>query len=363
MARIFYKVLSWGIGHATRSLPIIRRLVGLRHDVIVSSSGRALQLLKLELGNSCSFLEIPDINSSFLRDYHYVLLLPKAMTEIPKFFRSIRWEHEIAEKVVHEFRVDLVLTDNCYGAYSDKIPCYFLAHHLKPFWFWKSQFFQQTNEKMISVFLNRFDKILVPDYPGSPLSGLLSRNFKYIDERKVRYVGILSDYQRRHLQKDIDYLILISGHEPQRTSFQNILMKQLKDLSGKVVVCLGTPDKLGKYYSEGGLEVYGFLAKRERDNLMNRARFIISRPGYSTLMDIFETGLRSGLFIPTPNHTEQEYLAEIHQRSGNLWAVKQKRINLKDNVEKARELSFFKGFQPPRTQHTVDNILKIVLTG
>jgi len=360
MAKIFYKVLSWGLGHATRSLPIIRKLVELKHDVTVSSSGRALELLKLELGNSCTFMEIPDIFCSFLRDYHYLLLLPKAVIEIPRFFKLVQREHELVENVLDELQFNLVLSDSCYGAYSHKIPCYFLSHHLKPFWFWKVQSLQQFNEKILSRLINRFDKILIPDYPGSPLSGLLSTNFRYIDEKKVHYVGILSDYKRRDVPKDIDYLILISGHEPQRTSFQNIIMKQLEYLWGKIVICLGKPEKLGKCFSQNGKEICGFLTKQERDLLMNRSKFIISRPGYSTLMDIIETRLKSGLFIPTPNQTEQEYLAEFHHRRGNFWAVKQKKLCLKENIKEARKLQIFKGFQHFGTEHTVENILKIV---
>ena len=50
---IIYGVCSWGLGHATRSLPVIRKLITEKHNVTVISNGRSLEVLKKELGDAC----------------------------------------------------------------------------------------------------------------------------------------------------------------------------------------------------------------------------------------------------------------------------------------------------------------------
>ncbi len=360
--KIFYKIINWGLGHATRSLPLIRELTFLGHKVTVSSCGNALQLLKLELKDSCSFLNLPDINNSFLRDYHWAIILPKVMAiEIPQFLKSIKIENKLVEMAINKFGFDLIISDGCYGAVSNKLPCYFMGHHLKPLWFTKDRFSQKLIEKVLSTFLYNCTKILVPDYPGSPLSGSLSKNFTYIDKKKICYIGILSDYTKTKLPKNIDYLILISGHEPQRSSFQKIILQQVKYLHGKVVVCLGQTQEVGKKKLYGDdIEIYSFLQKSERDNLMNRANFVICRTGYSTLMDLLETRVSSALFVPTPNQTEQEYLSKIHHNDRNIWSVRQNKLNLKEDIIEARKLNLFQGRIFPNTKNSIINCLKII---
>ena len=355
-------MIDWGLGHATRSLPLIRRLADLGYDVTVSSCGNALQLLKLELGNSCSYLELPNIDSSFLRDYHYIFLLPKVLTvEGPKLFRKIKREKNCVEEAIDQYRFDMLISDGCHGAVSTKLPCYFLGHQLKPLWFSKDRLTQLIIEMVISFLIKDCTRILVPDYPDSPLSASLSKNFTFIDEKKIDYVGILSDYTRQSVQRDIDYLVLISGHEPQRSSFQDLLLEQVDALTGKVVVCLGLPQRFGKAADyETRFDMYNFLLKSERDNLMNRAKFVISRMGYSTVMDLIETRAPAGLFIPTPNHTEQEFLAKIHHRARNVYAVKQNRLNLQENIGHAQRSALFQGREFPGTEHSIQNCLKVL---
>jgi len=45
---VLYGVLNWGLGHATRSIPIIRSLMELDYEPIICSDGDALALLQTE---------------------------------------------------------------------------------------------------------------------------------------------------------------------------------------------------------------------------------------------------------------------------------------------------------------------------
>ena len=361
MKNIFYKVNSWGLGHATRNLPVIRRLIDDGCRVTIASTGRALKLLKKEIGDQYHYLDVPDYNTNWGRDYHWILLMPKGPFEIFKLLRLISAEHQRVDQIISSGNYELIISDTCYGAYNPKVPSYLVCHALKLPWFWQDRYTQRFNEWLASLFINKFDLILVPDYEGSPLSGNLSRDFRFIDEKKIRYIGILSDFKKLDTEQDIDYFISISGAEPQRSSFEKNILEQVREIKGKVVIVLGKPDEgQGESKWWGDVRVVNYIRSPERDQVMNRAKMVISRPGYSTLMDLIELGKDKVLFIPTPNHPEQEYLARYHTKTGNVYSVSQNSLNLVRDVERARQ---YPGLSSSRysTAQSVSKLVEIVL--
>jgi len=338
MRNVLYKINSWGLGHATRNLPVIRRLIDGNYHVTLASTGRALELLRTELGDRCQYLDVPDYYTKWGRDYHWIFLMPKAPVEIWRLLRAIDAERQRINQIIILGNYDLIVSDTCYGAWNSEVPSYLICHALKLPWFWQDRYTQRFNEWLASLFINRFDLILVPDYEGSPLSGCLSKDFRFIDGKKVKYIGILSAFKKLDTEQDIDYFISISGAEPQRSSFEKKVLEQVRELEGKVVIALGKPEG-----GEGGFERWGhvrvvnYMKSPERDRVMNSAKMVISRPGYSTLMDLIELGKDKVLFVPTPNHPEQEYLARYHAESGNIYSVSQKRLNLARDVKRARQ--------------------------
>jgi UDP-N-acetylglucosamine transferase subunit ALG13 len=358
--KVLYRVLSWGLGHATRSLPVIRHLAGQGHRVTVSSCDRALQLLRSELGPICDYHEFPGLDSSWGRDHHWVFLLPGAPAHIAAFRRAVTLEQRAVENEVAKNGYDLLVSDHCYGAHCDGVPSFFLGHHLRPFWFWRAPMLQRLNERLLATYLNRFDGILVPDYPGSPLSGALSSGFTAIDPSKVTYLGILSSYCRLDCERDIDYLVIVSGHEPQRTSFERLIRRQIQRLEGRVVVLLGTPERAGERETAANVEYRYFEPAAARNELLNRARFVISRPGYTTLMDSIELDVPHALFVPTPNQTEQEYLSDYHGRQGNFHSVPQRRMALERDVQAAHQRPLWPTGFPSRTADSLARLDRVL---
>ena len=184
-------------------------------------------------------------------------------------------------------------------------------------------------------FFKRYAGAIVPDYKENSLSGDLSHNLRRIDEEKLHYVGVLSDFEKKSKTKDIDYLISISGPEPQRTLLEEKIMSQVNDLKGKVVVTLGKTENIDKYRSEN-IETYSFLPKKERQDFLNRAKLVVSRSGYSTILDLSVIGTKA-LMTPTPGQIEQEYLGQYHNKKGSFYCVNQDKINLASDVEVAKK--------------------------
>ena len=184
-------------------------------------------------------------------------------------------------------------------------------------------------------FFKRFSGVIVPDYIENSISGDLSHNLKKIDENKLHYIGALSDFRKKNMKKDIDYLISISGPEPQRSILEGKLAVQVQDLDGNIVMTLGKVEKYSKMKKKN-ITTYSFLTKEKREELLNRAKIVVSRSGYSTIMDLGVIDTKA-LLIPTPGQIEQEYLSEYHNKKGTFYSVKQNEINLKKDVEVAKK--------------------------
>ncbi|MEF8880187.1 MAG: glycosyltransferase family protein, partial [Candidatus Thermoplasmatota archaeon] len=317
--KIIYGVCSWGLGHATRSLPVIRRLIKEGHEVTIISHDRSLSLLKKELGDQAEYVDIPGypmLLSKNTRDF-----LAKTLVYWPVFIGKMRSGLSRLTKMLKHRECDLIISDGRYDLYSKKIPSFFISHQMRIMNPLHIKMFERGSEIFNLFFFKRFCGVIVPDYRENSLSGNLSHNLHRIDESKLHYVGVLSDFEKKNLEKDIDYLISISGPEPQRSIFEEKVLSQIDRLDGKIVVTLGkAEEELFSGYEN--VETYSFLPSDKREEILNRSKMVISRSGYSTIMDLSSLG-NKGLMVPTPGQVEQEYLAEYHNKKNTFFSVPQ----------------------------------------
>jgi UDP-N-acetylglucosamine transferase subunit ALG13 len=216
--------------------------------------------------------------------------------------------------------------------------------------------FERGSEIFNLFFFKRFAAVIIPDYRDDNLSGDLSHNLKRIDENKIHYVGVLSDFKKKKEKKDIDFLISISGPEPQRTMLEEKLVSQVSDLKGKIIITLGKTEKKDKF-NKKNIETYSFLSKEKREDFLNRSKLVISRSGYSTIMDLAIIGSKA-LMTPTPGQVEQEYLGQYHNKKGTFYSVNQNKINLKKDVEIAKKRSGIK--RKCDVDKSVENIINVI---
>ncbi len=351
--KVLFGVCSWGLGHATRDLPLIRGIIEREHQVDIVARGRSLSLLKEELGDSCRYLEIPDYSSPYSKKDFSVR---KFLSYFPVYMNQVMKEHEAVKKLVRKERYDRIVSDNRFGIHTRKIPSYFISHQLRFLAPGRVKLFEMVTEGFNYSFKSSFTRFLVPDFEEDSLSGDLSHNLKYFKERQVDYLGILSDLRKKELTQDIDYFISISGPEPQRSIFEDKVLKQAPRLEGRVVVALGKPEAPGENGTKG-LRIFGYLDRREQERVMNRAKLVITRPGYSTLMELVALD-KKALFVPTPGQTEQVYLAKYHKRRGNFYSVDQNSLSLARDVEKARRYQGIGGKAKP--EEAVERFMSIV---
>lgn len=353
---VLFAVHDWGLGHATRDLVLIRGLLDAGHAVTVLSNGRALELLGEELGGECELLQLGDIPKPLGRKpFWFYLRMSLAMPLVLAIFAR---ERDVTRRLVQTRGFDRVISDSRFGVVSRDVPSYYLFHSLRqiiPKPFDRLESFVERRQRDL---LRHATGILIPDVEeDGGLAGALCHDPACDWRGKLHYLGILSSLRRRELSQDIDFFVSVSGAEPQRTFFEEIVLAQAHDLPGRTVVALGRAGSSEPPAHTGRVTIYPYLDRRRQEEMMNRARLVVSRSGYTTLMELAELRRRA-LFVPTVGQSEQEYLAAHHRAKGHAFSVAQSELRLARDTAIALR---YRGLPVlPPTQTSVARFLAII---
>lgn len=358
MSKIFISPLSWGLGHATRDIPIIRELIARGHEVTIATSLGAFHLLKKECPD-CEFIYFEDYPAPYSSTKYF---FPTFIAKIPVLVKALADEKKRMDYLLAKNKYDAIISDNRLGVYSKKIPSFFISHQLRysfPSYIRPAETASQYANEYIH---KKFDRVIIPsnspDDNGNCLSGKLCKSIRKTTNMKAYYAGILSSVQKMDISEDLDFLIIISGPEPQRTILEKIILKQVQELPGEKIVLLGRPqDNINKKL-DSRTTVRSYVTEKEKIVLMNRAKFIISRSGYTTMMDIAELGKNRGVFIPTPGQTEQEYLSQYYHEKKWFYSNSQYKLNLIKDIENTEEYTGFP--ELPKTDENVERLYEEV---
>ncbi|NMH87042.1 glycosyltransferase [Flavivirga algicola] len=299
--RILVAPLNWGLGHATRSIPIIYALIKHGFQPIIASDGVALTLLQKEFP-SLSSIELPSYNITYAKKGKHFKL--KMIKDSPKLLKAIKAEKKITKVIVETHNIIGIISDNRLGVYSKKVPSVFITHQLNVLTGSTTWFSTKMHQKIIK----KFNECWVPDTEGSmSLSGKLGHTDDF--EILTKYIGPLSRFEKKHLNIVNDLMVLLSGPEPQRTLLEKKLLSELKNYAGKIVFVKGIMDKEQTIQIIGNMTIYNFMTSNLLEKTINQSKLILSRSGYTTIMDLTKLS-KKAFFIPTPGQYEQEYLAK-----------------------------------------------------
>jgi hypothetical protein len=301
--------------------------------VILGGEGRSGELLKQEFPQ-LGFIPLPGYGITYPERGGMALHMFFSASRI---LQSIREEHLALDKIIEVHKIDLVISDNRYGLWSTKIPCIFMTHQV----FIKASAASGLLHKLTAKYMSRFSECWIPDLEGAGnLSGTLSQKSELPEH--CFFIGPQSRFNAapKHGPSDYDVVISLSGPEPQRTAFEKEVRVQLAGLSGRILLLQGVTDKPFKQ-TEANLTVVSHLASEALLNAMSGAELLISRSGYSSIMDAAVLGKKC-IFIPTPGQTEQEYLAAYHAEKGHCLVLRQNNFDLIDSIRKADGI---KGFE------------------
>lgn len=302
--KILVAPLNWGLGHATRSIPMIKELLAQNAEVLLASDGRSYELLKTEF---------PELKLFKLTPYDVIYskesMIFNIAAQLPKILIAIYKEHQSFSRIIQNENIAGIISDNRFGCYNSKVFSVYVTHQLnikvplKPV----EMFTRLVNRKII----DKFDECWIPDYPGKGnISGELSKPDKI---RNSKFIGALSRFQYKDLPLEYDVLALLSGPEPQRSVFEKLVFEQLNKLSLKCIIIQGRTE-IEETKTVGNITIISHLKEEALNEVIATSKFIISRSGYSTIMDLIQLK-KKALIVPTPGQTEQEYLAEkLHKR-------------------------------------------------
>jgi UDP-N-acetylglucosamine transferase subunit ALG13 len=328
--RILVAPLDWGLGHATRCIPVIYTLMAQNAEVWVAAEGAQEILLKKEFPG-LSFLPLSGYRVRYGGSAKS--LFWKMLWQTPRILRTIKKEHRWLNDVVIRYGFDAVISDNRYGLYHPSISTIFITHQLAiktPLGKWAEGLLQRFSYK----FINRFGCCWIPDQEEDSLAGELSHPSK-MPSVPVKYIGILSRLQKNEpIVKKHRLFISLSGPEPQRTLFENKIVNEISHYKGTATIVRGLPANLSLIPSTNDIKFYNHLTTEEYNREMEEAELVISRSGYSTIMDLARLEKKS-ILVPTPGQTEQQYLAEYMEQLQMACYSKQDSFSLNKMLETA----------------------------
>lgn len=348
--RILVAPLNWGLGHATRCIPIIRALLKNGFCPVIASDGIALELLRKEFPELES-LYLPSYQIEYAKEGKFFKL--KMIRDSPKMVKAIAKEKKLVKKIIRERNISGIISDNRLGVYHKHVPSVFITHQLNVLTGSTSWLSSSVHRK----FIRKFDQCWVPDAEGKPnLSGKLGHLKN--NSLPVRYIGPLSRLEKKETELRYDLAIILSGPEPQRTLLENKLIREITGFRGSILFVRGEIEATQHVEKKDNLTVYNFMRSDELEHALNQSAMVLSRSGYTTIMDLAKLG-KKAFFIPTPGQYEQEYLARRLDKKGMVPHATQKKfgIHMLTDIEKYKGLPYW---SPHETDFT--NLFDIFLS-
>jgi hypothetical protein len=303
-------------------IPVATELQKLNHKVIFASGEEHLKLIQTELPG-CSYINFPGFNPGYS---HHLPQYFSMLLKIPLLAYHILLEHSRLKKIIREYSIDIVISDNRFGLWNRNIITAYVTHMpLIPFPK-KMKFLEPVGVFIHRQIIRKFNLCLVPDLPGEKnISGRLSHGLKL--PQNVRYIGILSRFSTATLTDPVlaDFRynsIILSGPEPQKEILKQKLISLFRDKEPYTVILEGKPGTVEKERRIGNIILYNHLPTDNLKRIISGCEGIISRSGYTSVMDLVTMKCRA-LLIPTPGQTEQEYLAEYLSELGLFSYVSQ----------------------------------------
>lgn len=373
--KVLVAPLDWGLGHATRCVPVVREFLRAGAEVelaVVKANANFFREVFPELRQRLA----PSYNIVYPKHgYNMALWLLKNSVHLNSV---MRYEHHFAEEMVERHGYDVLFSDNRFAFYSKNALSIYMTHQRRIAFPRALAAFERIGVMWHANIMRKFDEVWVPDleiYPG--YAGSLSHSGATPGEKPMRYVGTLSRFSDCNagenagradgnalenslgtapvsidLEREVDLMSMsefmahstnvewdaapekhtsgnhtlgmraaykvvavVSGVEPARTQFEQQLREALQQIPGQHMMILGKPSTEQKTWTEGNIEFHTHLATNDFAEAVKRADFVVSRGGYSTVMDMAELGAKC-IFVPTPGQFEQIVLAHDLSKAG-----------------------------------------------
>lgn len=308
--KILIAPLNWGLGHASRCVPLVQRLLDEGHEVVLGGDGDSLTLLRKHFPK-LRYTYLAPLNLRYSAGKRQVGAMLKA---IPKILVWSMKDHAVLQAILREESFDQVISDNRFGLYSKQVECVYITHQLHIMlpqgWRWAEGIASRIHARVYA----RYNRVWVPDYEETEksLAGALSHT-----GAAVEYIGPLSRFTgkpeyRNTGTPNYSVVAVLSGLEPHRTMLEKEIIARYTGQEEKVLIVQGLMGRPNTRIKRGNITIVPSMGDAELVPALMGAKRIIARSGYSTIMDLEALGVmdKAELF-PTPGQPEQEYLARF----------------------------------------------------
>jgi len=318
--------LDWGLGHAGRMTALAKSLERSGNTVIIAASESLKDFFSTELPGT-GFISFPGFRPYYSRHLPQYLIL---FIQIPLLLYHIVKEHFLLRSLIRKHSVDIVISDNRFGLWNKKTRTVYVTHQVRipfPLIFRPFEFIGVLFHRFI---ISRYSFCFIPDLPGEVnLTGRLSHGVRL--PANVIFTGLLSRFTNYEkpvhgdLGKGDYYLAILSGPEPQKSIFEESVIRLFTGRDENLVILEGRPGTERKTMAKGRISWSAHLPASRMAELITCAKGIITRGGYSTIMELVSLG-SGALLVPTPGQTEQEYLAKYLSGTGWFGSITQKEL-------------------------------------
>ncbi len=367
---VLFGISSLGLGHVTRTIPIIDKFLEKGHNITIICYGNSLKYLKNKYENKIKYYKFQDY-PKFMRGKGDLDYIPNLIIDSKKLKDVMKRERRFLNKLLKNKDYDLIINDGRYGFNNKKIPSYIINHQIRILLPSLLKPFEKVVLKKNIKLLNQFDGVIIPDIKSNKknISGKMSHGvMKY--SRKKKFVGILSslydldninyEIKNSKLKKivsDLEFLFIMGGYIlDKKPSFIKEAEKQLKEINKKTVIVTGDVKKKRPEFINENIVKIPYIMGDLKKIMFDNANHIIGRTGYTTVMDLIECN-KKGYLIPTPGQVEQEYLGDYLKENNYFYTSSQDNINIEEYLKNE------KNYNPPnfpKTKESIKNIFNVI---
>ena len=305
--------LNWGLGHASRCVPIIREELNIGNEVVIATDGFPLTFLQQQFPNLRT-IEFPSYQVKYSKRSSQFWAM---LRFLPKLYFGINHEKKRLEHLLQQEHFDVVISDNRFGLRNKNAHSVYITHQIMVKMPKILHFLEPIGYLLHKNMIEKFDECWIPDFEeNGGLSGDLSH--KYSLTKNAKFIGTLSRFSElKNISSNPEFetVVIISGIEPQRTIFEKSMIEKFQHSENKILIIQGLPTEENYPKNIGKITLLPHINDDKLASFLMGCSKIICRAGYSTIMDLSVLGcLKKAVFYPTPGQTEQEYLAEYHSK-------------------------------------------------
>ncbi len=307
-SNVLISTLDWGLGHATRCIPLIKELIKNNCKITVAVSDKQIFFFQSELPN-VAFENINAYNIKYSKIFPFWLSI---ILQLPKIAFAIRKEKYLLKRIIEKQAFDVIISDNRFGFRNKNIKSIFITHQLQIILPRSVRFFSKIINILNKSIIEKFDECWVPDELENGLS--FEMGHSNIPKIKIIYIGTLSRFEEKQTpQKEettkFDIIALISGPEPLKSQWEKIIINELNNIPYSVLILRGEPYSNTEIKRINNITIHKHIETKELSQHLKSAKLVISRSGYSSLMDYKQLNIKA-MIIATKGQSEQEFLAK-----------------------------------------------------